>query len=247
MKKRLFFLLFCLCSYNTLHAQLPVIAVQNDDAPQFFTVLEEAIDYAEDGDTLYLPGGSFLLMSEIDKELHFVGAGHYPDSASGGIITKIIGNVYLTSGADSCSFEGLYLDAIILANGSGYTNFISLSGLDIIRCSFDGITLGGSYSNANNDDNNVRNIYITECVLRNEIQGKNAKSVLLEKNIFTAPIRNFNGSVTISHCIFLSSNAIVSCSGLMVNNSIFHSDDYVYSYTENCTFNNSVFVYDFSS
>lgn len=125
-----------------LNAQHQVIAVQNGDVPSFYTSLATALAAADDGDTLYLPSGTFAMSETIDKESHFEGRGHYPSDLTGSGISKITGNILIREGADGTSFEGLYLDQISLGNGNGST-FITISDILISRCSTGNIVLGG--------------------------------------------------------------------------------------------------------
>jgi hypothetical protein len=236
----------CILAIHTSYTQHPVIAVQNGNSPAFFTVLEDALDASEDGDTLYFPGGSFQLTSEIDKTLHFVGTGHYPNNEPATGISRILGNVYLVDGADSCTFEGFYLNNLYLANGQNHNMFISISGIKLIRCNAGEIQLGGTYNDANNPTNDVKDIVISECVVRGNILGKNAKSVVIEKNIITGDIRDFNAGVAVSNNIFLNDPTRVN-KGVVFNDNIFLYDSNPLVYDDNHTFNNNVFVYDFSS
>jgi len=246
MKNLSFTVFFLVLGLIKLSAQHQIIAVQNGDVPTFYTTLAFALADAEDGDTLYLPAGTFAMSGTIDKKLHFVGRGHYPSDLTGSGISKITGNILLREGADGSSFEGLYLDQISLGNGNGST-FITISDILISRCSTGNIVLGGQFADANNPVNNVTNVTLTECVVKGNIAGRAAQNVLLEKSIVSGNLSGFAAQTTIENCIFLD-RPFTGNSALVLNNSIFLYDGANFlSFENHHVFNNSVFVYNFSA
>lgn len=247
MKKLLlFFMVIGMASAN-LFSTNPVIAVQNGSTPKLFYTFQEALSAATSGDTIYLPTGVFAIPSAIQKELHFVGRGHYPSQSAGSGITMITGNVILKEGADGSSFEGIYMDNILIANGDGANIHITISDLSFIRSSFAGLTMGGQYQDANNPVNNVSQIFISECVVRGVLTARGAQNVVIEKSIFDSHLAGFNGQAAVENSIFMS-RPLLSNSGITFNNSIFlHNATDFLQYEANNVFNNSVFVYDFSS
>ena len=245
--KKVFFLVLAigLASAN-IFSKNPVIAVQNGGTPQFYFTFQEALSAATDGDTLYFPTGVFAIPQAIERELHFVGRGHYPSESPGSGITRITGNIILKEGADGSSFEGIYLDNIIIANGDGANIFITISDLSFVRSSIAGITMGGQYNDSNNPLNNVSQILISECVIRGVVTARQAYNVVIEKSIFDSYLAGFNGQATVENSVFLS-RPLLSNSGITFNNSIFIYDGTNFlQYEGNHVFNNCVFVYDFS-
>lgn len=89
-----------------------LIAVQNGDTPEFFYALDSAIIHAQNGDTIYLPGGNFTLSNYIDKNLHIIGTGHHPDSTSSTFSTTI-GQFLLADGASNGSLSGVNINGSI--------------------------------------------------------------------------------------------------------------------------------------
>ena len=243
LTKTIFIIL--IISQSPLFSQFPVIAVQNGGEPSFFTVLDEAIENADSGDTLYFPGGTFGVTTPINKELHFVGTGHNPDSASTQSTTRIVGTLNLTHGCDSTSIEGFYMDDIFLGNGSGNNVFLKCSNIEVKRCNVGFVVLGGQYANDTNTVNDVQNVLISECVVRRNLFGRNAQNVIIEKNIFDSRIEGFNSGVIISNNIFMT-RPFYENTGLLVNNNIFLYFGNLLSGNTNCTFNNNVFVWDLS-
>lgn len=84
MKKITLFFAFLLVS-RIAFAQRQIV-VQNGSKTETYELLDDAYTAAVAGDTLYLPGGGFTLTNgstnKIDKKLHWVGTGHYPDATT---------------------------------------------------------------------------------------------------------------------------------------------------------------------
>jgi len=108
MKKTTFLILIAslILLAGTGRAQ-SLIAVQNGSTPSFYTNLDSAITHTSEGDTLYLPGGSFSLHKTISKRLHIIGVGHHPDSAAVTMPTYITGDIYLNASASGGSMMGI--------------------------------------------------------------------------------------------------------------------------------------------
>ena len=88
------FTLVMLLTGSAAHSQ-NLIAVQNGNTPAFYTVLDSAIIHAQNGDTVYIPGGTFSLNVPVTKSLHIIGVGHNPDSTLATGKTVINGNLSL--------------------------------------------------------------------------------------------------------------------------------------------------------
>ncbi len=98
-----------------------LIAVQNGTSVHFYVSLDSANVHASDGDTLYLPGGSYGSLT-VDKRLHIIGVGHNPDSTKATART-IMQGLILNSGAANGSVTGIYFHGNITFNSGfkGYT------------------------------------------------------------------------------------------------------------------------------
>lgn len=116
-----------------------LIAVQNGSTPTFFLQVDSAIIHSQNGDTIYIPGGTWSIYQPINKRLHMIGVGHNPDSTNATFPTTLIGNVTLAAGASNGSLTGVFLNG-----GIGGTNVNSYT---VIRCRISFITLYQSNSN----------------------------------------------------------------------------------------------------
>jgi hypothetical protein len=215
MKKLIFLPLLIFSIYAFGQKQ---IVVQNGTARSFES-LTMAIDSANAGDTIYIPGGGFnILSSTIDKTLHWRGVGHYPDSTTATGHTQITSTLYFTGNCDNSTFEGIYFSAG-LTFGSTDDEAINIK---IKRCHAAGITLR-KITEGNPD------LYfqITESVIAN-LNGKNASRCLVEKSLLFGTIQYFHWS-------------IFNHNSTGFNRSTY--SDYSIGDCINCQFKNNVFAY----
>lgn len=158
------FLLLLAVSIN-LSAQ-SLIAVQNGSDPQFFVSLDSALTSAQNGDTLYIPGYTYKADFIIDKKLHLIGVGHNPDSTVATGMTRFVGDVFLDTGSDYGSIEGIYLDGT-LRFGTSEPKIVK--GYSASRCN-----LGAVFFRTKNEDSQVRysNNLIVECIVRGSVSAQ---------------------------------------------------------------------------
>lgn len=135
MKKLLFFSVFlafvaeCLPAQSGQFVQAPIIVQRGDLAFQA-TTLDEAIgSVAQDGDLIYLPGGSFNLSVAINKNVHIYGTGWRSDSTKATGETIIYPGIVLNSGASGGSLNGVYVQGNV-RNVTGQ----ALTSYSISRC-----------------------------------------------------------------------------------------------------------------
>lgn len=199
-----------------------VICVQGASPTTFFTDLEEALDFAQDSDTLFIPSGNYTLPTTeyyvLDKELHLIGNGFDTDSAYT-IPTTINSPFKILSGASGGSLEGI---AFPLADVSiGFLDILStnVSNFHFHRCQFVLLALGfnqpGNMSSnitisncliRTLDGNAVTNALISNCLIGNEEnfgsdhidQFNLVENVTFTNNILT--VQNF--SFDVSNCNF---------------------------------------------
>jgi hypothetical protein len=194
---------YLLTAKSAVNAQA-FIALEHNGTSVFYTMLDSAITYAQNGDIIYIPGGVYHLNISISKQIHIVGVGHNPDSTTATNITYLAGEVFLLTGAGGGSLTGLYMfDGISF--GSSANNDL-VSNYSISRCNFN--TLGlGSHSG-----NNV----ISENVIRSNINLSDASNNAFYNNI----INNASGGSqnTFKNNIFLNT---IYCGSSLIENNIF--------------------------
>ncbi|MBL0267129.1 MAG: hypothetical protein IPP99_00175 [Chitinophagaceae bacterium] len=136
----------------------PVFAVQFGSTNTFYDRLDSAVANAQDGSTIYIPGGTFIIGTiNIEKRLNLIGVGHNPDSSTATSSTYLSGDINFGAGADYSSLIGIYL--------SGYIKFYILPGSSIAsnilikRCNLYGISF----------DQTTSGVIIDECITRYHI------------------------------------------------------------------------------
>ena len=105
--KRLFTSLFILLFAQAASAQL--VALHSTSGVTHYSGSSAFVNAENDalaGDTIYIPGGSFI-NTTIKKRLTIYGAGHYPDSTTATGITYLSGNLLLDNDADGTHIEGV--------------------------------------------------------------------------------------------------------------------------------------------
>ena len=175
----------------TANAQLRFV-VQNAGGAAVYESFASALAASQQGDTLYLPGGTFNIgNATIDKKIMMVGVGHYPAYTQPTNRTELAGNIHLLTGADTSQLHGFYLTGNITW-GTNHVNQ-KVKKITISRCKVNGITLssGGNLSTS-------EQILISENVVRGSIVGMNAQNVLIQKNIVNN-IGNFNNNALITN------------------------------------------------
>lgn len=231
-------------------AQLPRIVVQGSGTPEVFTELADAVAAAQAGDKLYLSGNNFPHPAnlEIDKELHFIGAGVHPDS------TQVTGTTTLT-----CASTAGPLRVLTTASGSTFTGirFTTTSGensglairygvvdadddpTDIVfqRCWFQGQVQLGTSTDAGGTTT------FDECVFLGLLDGKGRSAVLTRCIIADAynqiTLTGLAGASTVENCVVLGTTQ--TNSGVTIRNSFLRTNGGYASYAcTNCVFQNNI-------
>lgn len=199
--------------------------------------LDSVIANYLDGDTIYMPGGTFQVGTvTIAKKVYMYGAGHYPDSAAATGRTVLNGEFRITGPASGSMIQGFYLSGNIFVGTDG--NNSNLNGLLIYRCNFNDITLA-----ANDALNSLAvNVLLRENVIRSNINFRYAKDVLIENCLVNGGLFNLNGSVKVSNnIIFGSSYSLYYVTSSLFENNIFYQVGGFQFNSSSNTFRNNVF------
>lgn len=227
MKKKLTLIGIIIIALSQAVLSQNVIAVQNGGSPSFFTTFQSAINGAQDGDSIYLPGGVFNEGDIIiDKSLNIFGAGFFPDSSSATEITYVNGDVHIKEGADNGSLSGIYCKSIFVGTNSSDND---IDNYTIIRNRLYSI----SYGFSSGDSSQATNISVIGCVITGNIQGGNSNSSAFLNNIIQGRVYSFASDIFFQNNIFLYTNASTYCSS--GNQALF--------YLHGATFNNNIFLW----
>jgi hypothetical protein len=209
------------------------IAVQNGGAPAFYLQVDDAILNSQDGDTIYIPGGTWNLTQPINKRLNIIGVGHHPDSTNATFQTKLIGNLNLAEGASDGNITGIFLQGSILAYNDNY---------NVLRCRI---------SNSIYFVEQVSNFTFIENIIGGSIgTDGSASNCSFINNIISAFFNIQNGTPftnsVFKNNIFLASTYgygeyCIACSFSILENNIFYGNSALAG-VSNSMFNNNLFV-----
>lgn len=185
-KQKMITLIVAIATTMTINAQ--TIALHSSTGVQIIkgnTALATAYTAAQNGDTLYLSGHTFIPPGSFDKQLSIFGAGHYVDSTLATGKTFINGNVNLSENSDMFYLEGVE----ITGNFTISTNH-SVNNVIIKRCKINGvIEILGDLSNPSN------NLALIGNVLIGAVNLSNAQNVLISNNILQYGLSLTNGNL----------------------------------------------------
>ena len=247
--------LFVFLSNGTIAQNL--IAVQNGGNPTFYTKLDSAIYYAQNEDTLYLPGGNFIGPTVIiNKRLHFIGAGIHPDSSFATRPTKIQGSFYLEENSEGTSFTGMEFNDLFVCSNSSCN---SVGNYFVSRCKISGVVEIG---NTGNEPTTANNNTFCENIL-NSIIGHYSQNNTFFNNMIGGYVTKLGSNNLFRNNIFFMGGAGLcgcgwtSCSYayfLFITNSFFENNIYLSgSYNTwqsfqcnvgDCIFRNNLFMDD---
>ncbi len=239
MKKIFLLFILFIASFNIDAQQAPIMvcnALGTTCTPYYN--LDTAIVYASSGNYIYIPGGIFPININIKKELHIIGAGHYPDSTNVTGMSQIANNIVFDTNSSNSSLEGLYTSTIISTDVS-YTT----SNIQIIRCNMDGITFANEYYGMANNYFYCNNCLIKDCISRSDITVPMTNGAI--SNCILGSIKILNTS-TVNNCVFFGAIS-PNCYGCVTNstfkNNIFDSSAQSSLTCPGCVLKNNLTVY----
>lgn len=174
-----------------------VFVVQGADSTSSHLTLAAALEAANDGDYLYLPGGSYSISDlYIKKQINIIGAGHYADSTQATGRTILGGSIIFTQKASNSSLQGIFLSGRIYYHNSSSDS--TISNILISRCNI------GEYYYGNPSNSNQRtvNTLIKDCVIREHIHGNKSIGHTIENSIISGFIEYIMGDFQFKNCLF---------------------------------------------
>lgn len=176
-----------------------LIAVVHQGGTTYFAQdsLQQAIDFAQDGDVIYLPGGTYSRNGgyTLDKSISMIGVGYAPDSTIATGSSRITSQLQIGTAASGSFFTGMYFSTIV-----------ALPGLPIVhdalfyRCHVHSIG-AGAYGNSPGDFNSSSsNIQFSECIL-GSVDLNSARNCAISSSIVYIDIDGVTSSI-VESCIF---------------------------------------------
>ncbi|NUQ24312.1 MAG: hypothetical protein HUU34_10175 [Saprospiraceae bacterium] len=199
-----------------------LIAVHHQGIASYHTDINAAYNAAVNGDTMYLPGGSFNGF-DLNKSLTLIGVGYHPDSTSATGPT-ILSHLSLGDAADDSYITGIFFTSHIGCYGN-------ISGVTLSRCFLNqGIAFFNNvqYSNWIISENwiNISSAYGASIYL----QSGGASNFLISNNVIKGYCYSFTSS-EISNNIFLNPPTLTATYSIVKNN-VFISN--YANYSNNC-------------
>lgn len=120
MKKIIFTLFVAFLATIAAKAQ-QISVVSTTGATKLFRTLPDAINGADPGSVIYLPGGGFTISDDvkITKKLTIIGIGHYVKSDNVDGNTSIGGNLHFHEGSSGSAVMGCYITGNVDIGGDG--------------------------------------------------------------------------------------------------------------------------------
>lgn len=120
MKKIIFTLFVAFLATIAVQAQ-QISVVSTTGATKLFRTLPDAINGADPGSVIYLPGGGFTISDDvkITKKLTIIGIGHYVKSDNVDGNTTIGGNLHFNEGSSGSAVMGCYITGNVRIGSDG--------------------------------------------------------------------------------------------------------------------------------
>jgi len=224
MKKSILFS-FMLFSFAAVAQTTHTVDNSNSSGAQF-TAIQDAIDSAEPGDTIYIhPSPVSYGSITVNKVIHLRGLGHSPQYTNG--MSATMANITLNApiGAQGITLSGLDFSQIIVSGTQNYNN------LEVTNCKIAKIAAGSGNGQCDN-------WVIAGCVMVglnfDNFRKQNSNGWMVVNNHIRQPgtsaswgtFRDFNGSDVVRNNIIVThqtnSDAVIfqDCVNLNVENSI---------------------------
>lgn len=194
--KRIHLIIALLFACIILNAQNRFISIKGTHTNAVTKTLDEAIKTAQNGDTIYLPGGIFSIRDTVNKSVHLVGTGYNDRIPRTLYTTSLVGNLILGKKAKGTVVEGIkisedgvlniFADEVILKRCliQKRLNFISSKKSQIINC-IAGTVIGS--------DLQIYNSLMNQCEANGSVIENSIITVFINANntdVFNTVFRN---------------------------------------------------------
>lgn len=197
MKKAILSLVVALLATVGVQAQ-QISVVYPSGSTTLYRTLSDAIEGAEAGSVIYLPGGSFPISDDvkITKKLTIIGIGHYVKNGNVDGATTISGNLWFNEGSSGSAVMACYITGNVnIGDGGASVNDV------LIR-----------YCNLNSV----------------QVKKNTCLATVLNQNYIRSTCSFSNSAVTITNNVLYKLNdingGIISCNVLTCSNTNYYSD-----------------------
>lgn len=251
--KQFITIVFILSCINAAQAQLPQITLQHNGNATFYTTATAAMNAAQNGDTLYFPGGSFGNI-DITKQVVIYGTGIHPDSTSATGISDF-SSFYFRQGSSGSKVQGIRAYHLSFSP----TVAANLKNIEIMRCHFIPITSSSSSLwniwkiKVEDNVDTLQNITFSENIIDGNYQGIYGAveygsaviydNVVFQKNIIDNPIKGSRNTYFFNNIFLGDMNSTFNVKNSYFLNNYFFTSPTLTDPTkvESCVFNNNLF------
>ena len=152
MKKRLILAVMAAIMTMTVAVAQQIAVVSEGGETSVYQTFQSAIEGANPGSVIYLPGGNFTLPDsvKITKKLTIIGVGHKAKTDVVDGNTVINGNLFLNEGSSSSAVMGCYITGRVKIGENGIVNNVLiklcfLNGIDVLNKDCTGTIVNQNY------------------------------------------------------------------------------------------------------
>ena len=216
MKKRLILAAMAAMMTMTVAIAQQIAVVSEGGETTLYQTFQVAIEGADPGSVIYLPGGSFPIADDviITKRLTIIGVGHkiLANNTEGN--TFISGNLHFGEGSSGSAVLACYITGgLDIGSGNSIVNDV------LIRyCNLRGMNVSSQCTGTTINQNYLRWEFGSDYA-RITLNGSNCN---FTNNVCGPPIENLNGGL-ISNNIIINTwynNSIYECSNVVITNNI---------------------------
>lgn len=155
MRSLLFSLLLSSACFSIMAQQAPIAIVSSSGTTRLISTLDSAAILAQNGDIIYMPGGTFAGIStkNFENKVTIIGVGHNPDSTAATGRTIVTGYIGFYTGSEGSVLDGVYANDVSVSSNT-----------KIYRSNVNTIQVYPNWTTANN-------ITVDKCIIRTGLYG----------------------------------------------------------------------------
>lgn len=151
MKRTVLIFMFAMMAMVYSQAQQIAVVTKNG-ATSVHQTLADAINEADPGSTIYLPGGGFQISDDVKimKRLSIIGIGHKANSENADGNTVISGNLFFNEGSSNSAIIGCYISGNVnIGDGGASVNNVLIKYCNLNAVVVNNNTCSGTEINQN--------------------------------------------------------------------------------------------------
>ncbi len=237
MKKLILTFVFVIVATLAAMAQ-QISVVSTTGGTTLYRTLQEAIQGADPGSVIYLPGGGFPISDEvkITKKLTIIGIGHKSNTDNVDGITTISGNLFFNEGSSGSAVLGCYITGNVnIGEGGAAVNdvlirYCNLNSVQILSSTCLDTEVNQNFIRSNSEFNSTKGLIHNNIAY--SLSG--VKGGRITYNIITASVFAYTPGYTRYYSSIKADESIVA------NNILISRNNAGYLYGSNCSINHNM-------